>query len=190
MIALPTLVLVTCVISSLWLHSWAWVAGVPPAHQGTRMHQHSTTSSSDRSCFRPRVMTSGRSCSRTRVRQTAPSEQEGQEEPLMAGNPEEKQSGAPVEQQPWWEEERKTKGLPTLSKATQWRMFLSLKVQATRGTCMLSFSGSRGTGFSMCVYGGGGGYRMPVPKYVISPVEQRGFDFQVCNVIDSNRVRQ
>lgn len=129
MVVSPILVFVTCVISSLWLHSWAWVAGVRPAHQGAGMNQHSS-SSSDRSCFRPRVTNSGRSCLRTRVRQTASSEQEGQEEPLMAGKPEEKQPGAPVEQQPWWEEERKTKGLPTLNRATQWRMFLSLKVQA------------------------------------------------------------
>lgn len=123
MIAIPTSMLVACVISSLCLHSCAWVANIRPAYQNM-------DSSSDRSCFRARVTSGSRSSClrRARVRQTASSEEEGSERSAMAGKPEEKQLDAPVEQQPWWEEERKTKGLPTLSRATQWRMFLSLKV--------------------------------------------------------------
>lgn len=46
-----------------------------------------------------------------------------------ASERDEQQPAPPVkQQQPWWEEERRTQGMPTLSKATQWRMFLTLKV--------------------------------------------------------------
>lgn len=32
------------------------------------------------------------------------------------------------QRQPWWEDERRTEGIPTLTPTTQWRMTLSLKV--------------------------------------------------------------
>lgn len=33
------------------------------------------------------------------------------------------------QRQPWWEEERRTEGMPTLTSSTQWRMTLSLKAR-------------------------------------------------------------
>ncbi|CAM9122481.1 unnamed protein product [Pylaiella littoralis] len=129
MITIPTSVLVACVVSSLWRQSCAWVAGT-----GIRPARQIIHSSSDRSCFRARFPSSGTSYLQPgRVRQTASSEQEEQEGSAVAGKCDETEPGAPVKQQPWWEEERKTKGLPTLSRATQWRMFLSLKDPAKGG---------------------------------------------------------
>lgn len=38
------------------------------------------------------------------------------------------EAAVPAKREPWWEDERRTQGVPTLSGSTQWRMFLSLKV--------------------------------------------------------------
>lgn len=74
------------------------------------------------------------------VRHTFPQQQRLSRAHVSAGSapaaePDE-QPGPPVkQQQPWWEEERRTQGMPTLSKATQWRMFLTLKVTCGSMTC-------------------------------------------------------
>lgn len=60
---------------------------------------------------------------------------EGGGEPAPVGSPTKRELPAeqaePPRQQPWWETERRTEGVPTLTRSTQWRMFLSLKVGGT-----------------------------------------------------------
>ncbi|CAM9193316.1 unnamed protein product [Scytosiphon promiscuus] len=98
--------LAACVISSLCVFSCSW-----------------TTIGSVRRAPSSRISSSSTSTIR-RATSDEDVVQEGTAKPTAAAAAEPEE---PPRFEPWWEEERRTEGKPTLSRSTQWRMFLTLK---------------------------------------------------------------
>lgn len=144
--AVRALALVALVGLSLCHHSVAWGPVLSRVDGVQRNRQQPTNKASRRSCF-GRTNAKQLSTSSSPPLEAASSDQE-QEKPTQseAAVPKgdgvvEQVTGAPPSvqqqppekpQQPWWEDERRTQGLPTLTASTQWRMFLTLKASNER----------------------------------------------------------
>ncbi|CAM9173402.1 unnamed protein product [Ectocarpus sp. 6 AP-2014] len=98
--------LVACMASLLCSRSYAWTAAV--AAKGNVLQAHRPHHIS-----RSAAMHRSRRTSGVLTRQAT--SEDGEE------------AAVPAKREPWWEDERRTQGVPTLSGSTQWRMLLSLK---------------------------------------------------------------
>lgn len=129
---------VVCIISSLCLCSFAW--RTPVAGWGIALHQKAIRASchaQQGAGHMLRLAPPGSSPKESREILDSRNPPSGSAEGVarnseQAEEPSEEapsENGSIKEQQPWWEDERRTEGVPTLTSSTQWRMTLSLKAR-------------------------------------------------------------
>lgn len=144
--AARTLALVALVGVSLCHHSVAWGPVLSSVGGVQRNRQQPISKASIRSCFgrtnagqlntssSPRLKAASSDQEQEKPTQSEPVVPKGDDVVAQAtGAPASEQQEAPKKpQQPWWEHERRTQGIPTLTASTQWRMFLTLKASNGR----------------------------------------------------------